>query len=583
MSNIPELDEMVWRLLDTQDLARCARVNKAWHKAILPHLWRNVALRYPSHKQEEAFGRVILEDYLYEQQQKAQESEHAMDQPTHPPWSSSLPALTKHCRWIQKAKGPEELLSILGRLIISSGQNQATLERSGRVELPTAHELLQHFYRRCPVLQVEHMRLSTRAINSDAQLFKMITEDVVLRVRSLEFGERYGLGRINIQPSKLKRLLDRLSSTLEFLHIELHIQATQKEESDLEEDTEESKVWPKLKRLTLRLSVDSPDQASFRRWLWQRCGHVRVLTIYEAGESVVQSLAENMPTCMPNVQEFDMGPNSSYNERLKDQEIAAILNGSRQGWKRVWTRPLSHFGNASKEALAKHFSTLEELWMDGCRDFQGPDQVRALAFCPNLHTFTSINDGGYPRDTILRPISASTFIDRDPSTGSLKPWLCEESLKDLKVMISDIPRPDLKTSGLIRESNPGQGRELQALVYERIARFTNLETLWLGMDSYHTDTGSNGSCEDDDDEEEARWFQRNCLEMSLDSGLHKLSALKNLRELSVIDMEHKIRLKDVQWMVENWPKLKTIFGLSPMGKTKHAVEWLKKNHPKIPA
>ncbi|KAF9979678.1 hypothetical protein BGZ65_006193, partial [Modicella reniformis] len=109
-------------------------------------------------------------------------------------------------------------------------------------------------------------------------------------------------------------------------------------------------------------------------------------------------------------------------------------------------------------------------------------------------------------------------------------------------------------------------------VYDRLARLTNLETLCLGY-------------------EQAGYLnnprQWSCVEMSLESGLDKLSGLKALKELSVSRMGSKIGLKEVQWMTEQWPRLRVIYGLvreeKDYGKDQHgaAVKWLKEYHPEI--
>ena len=50
-----------------------------------------------------------------------------------------------------------------------------------------------------------------------------------------------------------------------------------------------------------------------------------------------------------------------------------------------------------------------------------------------------------------------------------------------------IPRPDVKEDEAEKETYPGQGREMQGRVYDRLARLTNLETLWLQGDARYID------------------------------------------------------------------------------------------------
>lgn len=76
-------------------------------------------------------------------------------------------------------------------------------------------------------------------------------------------------------------------------------------------------------------------------------------------------------------------------------------------------------------------------------------------------------------------------------------------------------------------------------------------------------------------------FQYSCLPLSLESGLHLMSELKELVELNVEQMAHRIGLEEVQWMVAHWPRLRKIIGLNIKGEMNEAIEWLKKTRPWI--
>lgn len=58
-----------------------------------------------------------------------------------------------------------------------------------------------------------------------------------------------------------------------------------------------------------------------------------------------------------------------------------------------------------------------------------------------------------------------------------------------------------------------------------------------------------------------KFVQTTCLELSLASGPGELAGLKDLETLDVSQLAHRIGMAEVQWMVENWPKLKSIPGL----------------------
>ncbi|KAF9399143.1 hypothetical protein BGX21_006730 [Mortierella sp. AD011] len=256
---------------------------------------------------------------------------------------------------------------------------------------------------------------------------------------------------------------------------------------------------------------------------------------------------------MPNLCKIHLGnstTNSSgtYPRPLEDEEIATLLSCCRNRWKVVDIGHNYTFQEASILALEQHYPTLEALVVrEG--DFMSKDLLLLLSSAPNLQTLVAIDDGCY-YEPLYISIDAAMFIDLEPGTNSFRPWACEHTLKELKIKITDIPRPDLRDRrGVVEEEYAGQGKDIQNRVYERLARFTKLEKLWLGS-SPVIEPWFHGSG--------ARREQRDCLEMSLESGLHRLAGLKEMRELSVANTNSKIGLKEVQWMTENWPKLRMI-------------------------
>ena len=62
-------------------------------------------------------------------------------------------------------------------------------------------------------------------------------------------------------------------------------------------------------------------------------------------------------------------------------------------------------------------------------------------------------------------------------------------------------------------------------------------------------------------------------EVWLESGLGKLSGFKKLREIDLSGVETRIDVKEVQWMVANWPRLRYVYGLWEAD----ARSWLQEN------
>jgi hypothetical protein len=70
MFHLPELLDMVLSLLSTQDLARCALVNRQWCDAANPYLWRTISGL--SSIQRKALQEMVLEDFLRAQEHQEQ-------------------------------------------------------------------------------------------------------------------------------------------------------------------------------------------------------------------------------------------------------------------------------------------------------------------------------------------------------------------------------------------------------------------------------------------------------------------------------------------------------------------------------
>ncbi|KAK3811019.1 MAG: hypothetical protein J3Q66DRAFT_404405 [Benniella sp.] len=126
------------------------------------------------------------------------------------------------------------------------------------------------------------------------------------------------------------------------------------------------------------------------------------------------------------------------------------------------------------------------------------------------------------------------------------------TLKVLKVTVVYVPKP--LTEAVAGEGDLSQEQEMQNLVYDRLARLTKLETLCLDGN--------------------VLWGS-GFPQMTLESGLHKLSDLAMLKELYLSEGT-RIGADEVQWMTEHWPKLHSIsIGDS---KNRDAMIW-SRDHP----
>jgi len=479
------------------------------------------------------FRRLVRESYLLERQSQGPHAQgHDTEQHTQAS-TLPLPLLAKYGHWIRQLPSPDTLCT---RLKNPDGLTQQQQGNGVDIEQPTNYDLMRHLYKHCPALEVHQLSQASNELISD-DFLKIIAEYVIPRTRHLYL---YG-GSLEFW--RLMYLLDHGSNILESFTTDV-ITIYCVDERGQEESQKDAKPW-KLKRLGVLRGMNMLNAGWCWSWLWKRCGQVEQLEVMQFRD-FFQSLVEGIRTHMPKLNKLILRECD-----LDDNDVAALLSSSHHGWKEIVLEgsPTTIKGPAT-EALMQQCSVLEKFVADRCEHFSGHDTVRVLASSPNLHT------------SMTTRVDANVFVDRYPHTGSLRAWACEASLTSLRVGITGVPRPDLPECR-VQELYPGQGREIQSQAYDRLARLTKLESLWLGQ------TVSS--------------WRLACLELSLESGLHKLSGLRSLKELGVMSLALKIGVEEVQWMAESWPELRTIHGmdLSNESPCKEAVEWLQRNRPEI--
>ncbi|KAK3811022.1 MAG: hypothetical protein J3Q66DRAFT_414469 [Benniella sp.] len=545
MLGIQELDDLICLQLTRQDLAQCARVSKKWRTIVIPHLWRD--LSWLSSKDSlrqgnaRAFCMMVIRDFLSERErQKLLGHGNGIDRAL----SLSPPSpLSVHGHWIRLLPDPYCLLSTL-RAAVTKQDN-----------VPIIEGLVMHLFRRCsPYVRIDGLRTLEDFNLEPDEPKKTILDFSLPRLRRLYI--RTGHHSPFQKASALMSLLDRCSTTLEELG--LYVIISKDNNEDLKNQMEqELMVWKSLKELTLRHCADDTDTKLFWPWLLRRCSGVKQIRI-ENCIGTEQIIAEGMLAHMPLLDGITLGMDYCRDFRGMNVGTAiSFLSGSHKGWKTMNLGPSTWFMRAVRDILTQHFSILETLEIQQSRGFLGNDLLQVLRSCNNLRT-VAITDK--TNGWITPWIDANVFADVNTYTDSLNPWKCEGSLKVLRTKIIGIPRSGLEHYGVIEETHPGQGRELQGRVYDRLARLINLETLWLAC----------SHCS----------YDYQCLEMSLESGLAKLSGLKRLKELHIDGLMTRIGVKEVSWMTEHWPSLCVIDGLR-RDEHEQVVGWLGENHPEI--
>ena len=507
---------------------------------------------------------------------------------------------------------------------------------------PTEQELLLHLLKYCPNLQTLHL-LQWSGTGADLDFWRMFARDVVpsLVQFSVEFtyqdsnSEKPYTGPMTVSIPSI--LIDKCSSKMNQLTIsytnEFLDGSSQDQERDqdvevaaaasiadvaMENAGEENEdlagneeILVGLRSLSIPVIKQNPDLSYFKSLLrrcpnletlhvgtidqgWfqelAECTKLRRLEIDNNTASSLRLLAEALRTGLPNVNDLEIDYVDCYNDEcVTDADVASVLASGRKGWKNV---SLPILDTLSSEALVQHSATLESLQVRGTPGFTSVQMCRILSTSPHLHTFITLTEGECV-DPHVSHILAEDFIDFDPVTNTLRPWPCESTLKRFRAKILGIPRPDVTQTYygqtrselvevVLQETHPGQGRELQSHVYERLSRFTRLKVLGLGHDD--RDFGNEDNFVEGPSDTWVlgdQMYQYECLDMSLDSGLQRLETLKDLEEVNVFRMATRVGVHEAKWMTKAWPRLESVEGLNVDENEEDAEYWLRENYPRI--
>lgn len=204
------------------------------------------------------------------------------------------------------------------------------------------------------------------------------------------------------------------------------------------------------------------------------CSLKKIHSLHSGGGGLCRGIVYRLrfpllsPTAMgaflPNLNVIALRTLSS-DERLEGEDLARLLSASRRGWKSIDIMGGFYFGEQSWQALSQHTLTLENFRMRKWYCEEGTAPGPFLTSFLRLQSFVTLAKGE------LNSMDANAWIHQDPSSGSLTPWPCEYSLKDLRIKITGIPRPDVthdyrgkKRQPAVEESYSGEGRMMQRRV-----------------------------------------------------------------------------------------------------------------------
>ncbi|KAG0254800.1 hypothetical protein DFQ27_006618 [Actinomortierella ambigua] len=240
----------------------------------------------------------------------------------------------------------------------------------------------------------------------------------------------------------------------------------------------------------------------------------------------------------------------SFQQCLSDIDLAGVISHSSQ-WTRIWLET-STIGPRTADAIVDNGANLESLEIV----YHGGWEPRMTG--SHLQRLLS-------KAKRLKTLVAHYLVDRDMITATdiLSSEWATTLLEHIDFMI-DIPRPGDDASSLSPDSPAAQSsRAIQRQVLRRLGQQKNLRKLLIGGKVLSSSI-------------EGYDYQRNCLEMTLDSGLDELAGLKNLEELDIRHMDHRVGVPELMWMTQHFPNLQHVYGIfdAPEYPSEEVDEWL---------
>lgn len=550
----PEIQIMVTRNLQQQDLSRTVLLNKKWYSTCNPQLYRTVRLSTPLQLQR--FLSLFMSGSI---------NRHA---------SHIKFLLTRHL----------EILPPLMRLLdgntvttttISAELSLVGLEilphRALRILTSEEDDLLLSFLRRSPQL----LHLAIRRVSENAGLYLSTIAINLPNLRTLSIFDVLGARPPFVFKESAVRFLESCSADLERLVLawetlsyaevaidHLDYDGNGGDGDGKTHDSPATKSHPALRFLSARVNSISvlssfvEGSPGLQAVIQPEFQSRRVNTLFQHSSPLHLALQQ-----ITGVRFMELSLPAAISDDGTISSVISTINNLPDGIQRQW-RTISiegtiNGGRVSPNVIVKAIvencrQGLVHLYIPQGWQLASEDVHSILCNVMDLRVFNVVH---------LPRMSASDVISSQ--------WECRWLTK-LSVQIFDIPRPDILIGrkGRVRSSSEraAEGtieasRAIQRKVYHQLGALTCLEFLDLGLD---VENGSREELVDDiDGTIYDPQFQMDCLELSLASGLDLLGDLQNLRSLRIVGMEHRIGVPELQWMMAHFPRLERFIGLNP--------------------
>ncbi|KAG0043701.1 hypothetical protein BGZ83_011120 [Gryganskiella cystojenkinii] len=211
--------------------------------------------------------------------------------------------------------------------------------------------------------------------------------------------------------------------------------------------------------------------------------------------------------------------------------------------------PRVSYSTFAQKALLDIAASIRELTLDGVAMVWSDDIQQFMQRATNLKLF-KIQTLSRPYDKAVDlPLFYWHLYDPEGNNDDKRPWACEQTLERLAVVIQVSIRARLDVNVNPKPIMTEGEKYAHKTVYSQLSRLTNLRELVLSGQSRN-------------DHRDLDKMHTECLALSLESGLDMLHGMNEMEVLDVRNCAHRIGVKELEWIHDHWPKLKTIKGLT---------------------
>ncbi|KFH73441.1 hypothetical protein MVEG_00657 [Podila verticillata NRRL 6337] len=533
------LQEIAYWVISPKDLAPCVRVNRTWHDAITPVLWRYFCLL---------------------RQRRIE---------TSPPLQRAVARNARHVRYL--VAGSTRLFgnlrsdcTNLRKLSYKAGHI------SSQVEDESFRDLVQFLKKQQASGKFEAFLTTLFPFESEEQtrnLMQAVPDSVQEMTISVSEEPYYS-------PDGLMVMLQSCASKrhLQALTIEVDLDA---------EDFLERFQFDTAFRNRMRLDQETTDTIPDQQHLPNINFTLKQLSLIGNFMGLEDSILFPLLRLCPNLETFDIPPINQ--DRLNDMAAILRLHCPRLKGFVLNQNDLNDEQLGALRALLDHAASLEVLKLHDCGLVLTSKWIQQiLVQCLRLKVLrvtgvivrTHRDADIIPRTKMGRNRRVLAGLDAmDIIHG--EPWTCTD-LRVLQLVIRNVPRSERTPPGMVVGMDTKQrvdfdehllceehlvmaedeSRSVQRQICQQIGSLKWLEELNIGLfDFYHDDFNYYQLVSP---------VQCQCLELSLATGLDALAGLNELRQLKVVRMNHMMGAKEIEWIVRErvWPKLQLIDGVA---------------------